>query len=74
MVDEAHRRGAEVLASVHCLTRVSNDGVLRILRAAEDRRCDWVKIGRFMASYEDIVDTFAQTVLLRREAEIRRSS
>jgi 3-dehydroquinate dehydratase len=70
LVDEAHRLGAQVLASVHCLTRVSNEGVLQILRAAEDRHCDWVKIGRFMQSYEDIVDTLAQTVLLRRHAKM----
>jgi hypothetical protein len=70
VVDEAHRRGGEVMASAHCLTRVTTEDVLRICRLAEERGCDLLKVVRFNQSWEDIVQTLEQTVALRRQAKI----
>jgi hypothetical protein len=67
---EAHRRGGEVMASCHCLTRVTTEDVLRICRLAEERGCDLLKIVRFNQSWEDSVHTLEQTVALRRQAKI----
>ena len=70
MIEEAHRRGGEVMASSHCLTRITTEDVLWICRLAEERGCNLLKVVRFNQSYEDIVDTLAQTVALRRQAKI----
>ena len=70
LIEEAHRRGGEVLASAHALTRLSPDGAVAIGRLAEERGADAVKIVQFCASYEDVVECFASTVALRRALRI----
>ncbi len=70
VVADAHRRGGEVMASAHTLTRTSTEDVLRICRQAEDLGCDHLKVVRFNASPEDLVDTLATTVALQRHAKI----
>jgi hypothetical protein len=66
VIEEAHRRGGEVLASTHSLTRLSVEECVRLGRLAQDRGADAIKIVRFSGSYEDIVETLAATVALRR--------
>jgi hypothetical protein len=70
VVQEAHRRGGEVMASAHTLTRLSPDGALAIGRIAEERGADAVKIVQFCASDEDVVESLASTVRLKRELKI----
>jgi Type I 3-dehydroquinase len=70
LIEEAHRRGGEVMASAHTLTRLSPDGAVAIGRLAEERGADMVKIVQFCASYEDVVECFASTVALRRALRI----
>ncbi|TAK20643.1 MAG: type I 3-dehydroquinate dehydratase [Chloroflexota bacterium] len=70
LVEEAHKRGGEILASAHTLTRTTTDDVLRICRIAEERGCDMLKIVRFCQSWEDVSDTLAQTVALRCQAKV----
>lgn len=65
VIEEAHRRGGEVLASTHSLTRLPVEACVRIGRLAEERGADAVKIVRFNGSYQDIVETLAATVALR---------
>lgn len=70
LIEETHARGGEVLASTHALTRLPIDKALWICKLAEERGADALKIVRFNAIMEDIVDTLATTVALRRQAEI----
>jgi hypothetical protein len=70
LIEEAHRRGGEVLASSHCLTRVTPNGAVAMGRQAEERGADAVKIVRFNGTYGDIVETFAATVALREALRI----
>ncbi len=70
LIDEAHRRGGEVLASSHALTRLTPAGALAIGRLAEERGADAVKIVQFCASYEDVLEALAASVLLKRELRI----
>lgn len=70
LVEETHNRGGEVLASTHALTRLPIDKALWICKLAEERGCDALKIVRFNAIMEDIVDTLATTVALRRQGDI----
>ena len=70
LIDEAHRRGGEVLASSHALTRLTPQGALAIGRIAEERGADALKLVQFCASDEDVVESLASTVLLKRELKI----
>jgi hypothetical protein len=70
LIDEAHRRGGEVMASAHTLTRLTPEGALRIGQLAEGRGADAVKIVQFCASDEDVVESLESTVLLKRELRI----
>ena len=70
LIEEAHRRGGEVLASSHCLTRLTADGAVAMGRLAEERGADAVKIVRFNGTYGDIVDTLAATVAMRESLNI----
>ncbi len=70
LIDEAHRRGGEVMASAHTLTRLTPQGALRIGKIAEERGADAVKIVQFCASDEDVVESLESTVLLKRELKI----
>jgi hypothetical protein len=70
VIEEAHRRGGDVLASTHNLTRLTPDGALAIGRLAEARGADAVKIVQFCACYEDVVESLMSTVVLKRELKI----
>jgi hypothetical protein len=70
LIEETHRRGGEVLASSHALTRVTPDGALAIGRIAEERGADALKLVQFCANYDDVVESLASTVLLERELKI----
>jgi hypothetical protein len=70
LIEETHRRGGEVLASAHTLTRLSPAGALAIGRIAEERGADAIKIVQFCASDEDVVESLESTVLLKRELRI----
>jgi hypothetical protein len=70
LIEDAHRRGGEVLASSHALVRLTPEGALHIGRLAEERGADAVKIVQFCANYEDVVEALASTVLLKRELRI----
>jgi 3-dehydroquinate dehydratase len=70
LIEETHRRGGEVLASAHTLTRLTSEGAVRIGKIAEERGADAVKIVQFCASYEDLVESLESTVRLGRELKI----
>jgi hypothetical protein len=70
VIEEAHRRGGEVMASTHNLTRLTPAGALQIGRLAEERGADAVKIVQFCANDDDVVESLASTVLLKRELGI----
>ena len=70
LIEATHRRGGEVLASAHTLTRLSPAGALAIGRIAEARGADAVKIVQFCASDEDVVESLESTVLLKCELKI----
>lgn len=70
LIEEAHRRGGEVFASAHALTRLTPAGAVAIGKLAEERGADAVKIVQVCASYEDVVECFASTVALRRALKI----
>ena len=70
LIEEAHRRGGEVLASAHALTRLTPQGAVRLGLLAEERGADAVKIVQLCTSYEDVVECFASTVALGRELKI----
>jgi len=70
VIDEAHRRGGEVLASAHTLTRMTPEGALQLGRLAEERGADALKVVQFCASYEDVLECLASSVLLKRELSI----
>jgi hypothetical protein len=65
VIEEAHRRGGEVMASTHALTRLPPDACVHVGRLAEGRGADALKIVRFNGSYQDIVETLATTVAMR---------
>jgi 3-dehydroquinate dehydratase I len=69
-IAEAHRRGGEVLASTHALTRLTPEGALAIGRLAEERGADAVKIVQLCANDDDVISSLASTVLLKRELTI----
>lgn len=70
LIDEAHRRGGEVMASSHAMTRLTPEAALQIGRMAEERGADAVKIVSFCANYEDVLEALAASVLLKRELGI----
>jgi hypothetical protein len=70
VIAEAHTLGGEVLLSTHALTRLGADQAVEIGALAQDRGGDLVKIVRLCASYEDVVETLAATVALRRALSI----
>lgn len=70
LIDEAHRRGGDVLASTHALTRLTPEDALRLGQIAEERGADAIKIVQFCASYDDVVESLASTVLLKKELKI----
>jgi 3-dehydroquinate dehydratase len=70
LIDETHRRGGEIMASSHAMTRLTPEATLRIGRLAEERGADAVKIVQFCADYDDVLDTLAASVLLKRELRI----
>ena len=70
LIEETHRQGGEVMASAHTLTRLTPEGALRLGRLAEERGADAVKLVQFCASDEDVVESLASTVLLKRELTI----
>jgi hypothetical protein len=70
LIEEAHRRGGEVLASAHTLTRMTPDQALWVGRLAEQRGADAVKIVQFCANYDDVAESLASTALLKRELRI----
>lgn len=70
LIEEAHRRGGEVLASAHTLTRLTPEGALKLGRLAEERGADAVKIVQLCLNDDDVVDSLASTVLLKRELNI----
>jgi hypothetical protein len=70
MIEEAHRRGGEVMASTHNVTRLTPEGALRIGRLAEERGADAVKIVQLCVDDDDVVESLASTVLLKRELSI----
>ena len=70
LIEEAHRRGGQVLASSHAMVRLTPDGALAIGRMAEERGADAVKIVQFCANDDDVVEALASTVRLKRELHI----
>ncbi len=70
LIDETHRRGGEVMASAHTMTRLTPEGALEIGRLAEERGADVVKIVGFCADYDDVLAALAASVLLKRELRI----
>lgn len=70
LIEETHKRGGQVLASTHALTRLPVEKALWICKLAEARGADALKIVRFNAILEDVVETLATTVALKRQAEI----
>jgi hypothetical protein len=70
LIDEAHRRGGEVMASSHALVRLTPDGALAIGRLAEERGADAVKIVQFCADDDDVAEALTSTVRLKRELRI----
>lgn len=70
LIEEAHRRGGEVLASAHTLTRLTPEAALEIGRLAEDRGADALKLVQFCANYEDVAEALTSTVLLKKELKI----
>jgi 3-dehydroquinate dehydratase len=70
LIEEAHRRGGEVLASAHTLTRMTPAAALDLGRLAEARGADALKIVQFCASYEDTLEALQASVLLKRELSI----
>jgi 3-dehydroquinate dehydratase len=67
---EAQRRGGEVIASTHALTRLPVESALEIGRLAQSRGADAVKIVRLCTSRADAVETLAATVALADELSI----
>jgi hypothetical protein len=70
LIEAAHRRGGEVLASAHTLTRMTTEGALAVGRRAEARGADALKIVQFCASYEDTLEALQTNVTLARELRI----
>lgn len=70
LIDEAHRRGGQVMASSHALVRLTPAGALAIGRLAEQRGADAVKIVQFCADDADVAEALASTVCLKRELGI----
>jgi hypothetical protein len=70
LIEEAHRRGGEVLASSHALVRLTPEGAVAIGRLAEDRGADAVKIVQFCANDADVAEALASTVRLKHELRI----
>ncbi|HET6319219.1 MAG TPA: type I 3-dehydroquinate dehydratase, partial [Chloroflexota bacterium] len=70
LIDEAHRRGGQVMASSHALTRLTPDGALAIGRMAEERGADAVKIVQFCADDNDVAEALTSTVRLKNELNI----
>lgn len=70
VIEEVHRKGGEVMASCHVLTRITTEDVLSICHEAERRGADMLKVVRFCQKPEDTVDTLATTVALSHEAKI----
>ena len=70
LIEEAHRRGGQVMASSHALVRLSPDGALAIGRVAEERGADALKIVQFCASDDDVAEALMSTVVLKRELRI----
>lgn len=70
VIAEAHARGGEVILSTHALTRLPAEEAVRVAKLAQDRGADLVKIVRLCVSDEDVVETLATTVALRRELRI----
>ena len=70
LIDEAHRRGGEVLASAHTLTRMTPEDAVGLGRLAVERGADALKIVQFCASYEDALEALQTSVLLKRELPI----
>ena len=67
LIEDAHRRGGEVLASSHALVRLSAEAALRIGKLAVERGADALKIVGFCADDNDVVEALAATVRLKRE-------
>ena len=65
LIEDAHRRGGEVLASSHALVRLTPEGALHIGRLAEERGADAVKIVQFCANYEDVVEALSEPLPVR---------
>jgi hypothetical protein len=70
LIEAAHRRGGEVLASAHTLTRMTTAGALAVGRLAEARGADALKIVQFCASHEDALEALQTNVTLARELTI----
>jgi hypothetical protein len=70
LIQEAHRRGGEVMASSHALTRLSAEAALGIGQVAVERGADAVKIVGFCADDGDVVDALAATVLLKQQLAV----
>ena len=70
LIEEAHRRGGEVLASAHTLTRMTTEGALAVGRLAEERGADALKIVQFCASYDDVLEALRTNVCFARELSI----
>lgn len=70
LIEEAHRRGGEVMASSHALTRLSPQATLDIGQLAVARGADAVKIVRFCADDDDVVESLAATVLLKQRLNV----
>ena len=70
LIEEAHRRGGDVLASTHAMTRLTPEGALRIGRLAEERGADALKLVQLCTSYEDVAESLTSTVRLRRGLSI----
>jgi hypothetical protein len=70
VIAAAHEAGGDVIASTHALTRLPVEACVRIGRLAEERGADMVKVVRLCTSYEDVVETLAATVAMRRSLGI----
>jgi hypothetical protein len=70
VIAKAHAGGGEVILSAHALTRLPTEEAVRVAKLAHDRGADLVKIVRLCVSDEDVVETLASTVALRRELRI----
>ena len=70
LVDELHKRGAEVLMSSHVKRFISEDEVMRIAKEHESRGADISKIVTGAESIEEEIENMRIAALLKKEIRI----